>query len=207
MLGFSIPVISMVSETSRDKRETVRMFHCTCKEIAEIILIDGLKSRAQLAKEGKAEIGDFRPTSNHYESVFFQWKNPARLRKVKSGLWYNLDESFFNYCVAIEVDPNTTMVYNPNLRMRDAFELNRDYYSNIEKREETYSQSGMLLKKYIEKDKRSSQMICIDGGRVYRHPFTADPVCLPINSVDWTEFNWNEHTIQRDRIDPSEFAQ
>ena len=214
LLGIVIPIFAMDSTTDQNTKKTVKMYHCTTPEKAQIILEDGLKSREQLAREGKAEVGElFKPTADHYRSIFFQYIEPSNLKKIGSRLWQRGDGIYCEHCVAIEIDPTTTMIYNPDLRIlpafgREGWSIDSKYSSNMQMREHTYKRSGMFLNDYIERRERFRQMRCGIGHVASPHPFTAEPYCVAFDVADkQTGYYWNEHTIQIDRIDPSEFVE
>src|SRR4030095_968001 len=214
LLMFMFLVNNVLGMENPQKVKTVKMFHCTRKEIAKLILKEGLKSRFQLAREGKATVPNYWPTADHYDSIFFQYIDEDKLKQIEPSLWMNLVVN--NYCIGIEVDPNKTNVYNPDLRITppfkdmqgDGFGYSPGSHFYIE---DVYKQSGMPLKEYIEKRRRfinRKSHNCSGGYSAIPDPLTAEPLCVKIDEIyDYTGYYFNEHTIKKDRIDPSEFAQ
>jgi|SRR4030095_4791627 hypothetical protein len=220
VLAVSFIANNALSMETPQKSKPVKMFHCTRKEIARLILKEGLKSRSQLVREGKTTVSEYLPFPDHDDNIYFQYIDENDLKQIEPGLWDN-SEAFnrFVYCVAMEMDPDKTMVYNPDLRFWPPLNnCNSDFVTHdpvyasldIAEREGIYKKSGMTLREYIEKKKRFDKYdyACPIWYWGIQDTFTAAPICVFYEEMlSHTAYGWNEHTIKKDRIDPSEFAQ
>ncbi len=219
VLVFWFAAGSVLGMESPQKSKTVKMFHCArSKEIARLILKEGIKSRSQLVREGRKTFSFYKPFPDHDDNIYFQYINEHDLEKIEPGLWDNWKAgNRFLYCVAMEFDPDETMVYNPDLRFwppedncgyditaRDPIYVSLD----VVEREDIYKKSGMPLRQYIAKKEyfEKEKHHCFRWQEAIQDPFTADLRCVKVSNR-YTVYDWNEHTIKRDRIDPSEFAQ
>jgi hypothetical protein len=218
---FYIPCFLVISlrgmdESSLSKHSPTatrqRIYHCTTHERALKILAEGLKSKAQLAREAEVNLSIPEPIIDHYETIYFQYIAAAELTQIQPGLWEKTwqDQNLmkkFSHCIAIEVDDEVT-VYNPNLRFFHPFGTKNVTYKNesVEYKTDIYKKSGIKLRDYIEREKRLNNMNCYNG-RSFPHPLTTEPNCIEYGVAEnQTGYYWNEFTIKKDRIDPSEFA-
>lgn len=221
VLVFLFAADNILSTESSQKTKTVKMFHCTRYVSARLILKEGIKSRSQLVHEGKAVPFPHMSFPDHDDNIYFQYINEKDLEKIEPGLWYNKKaiNRRFLHCVAMEFDLDETMVYNPDLRFWPP-ENNCDYditvrdpihaSLDIAEREGIYKKSGMTLRQYIAKKEyfEKGNHNCFWWSEVIQDPFTADVRCVGSHvSHRYTAYIWNEHTVKKDRIDPSEFAQ
>jgi len=213
-----------LSMETPQQSKPVKMFHCTREWIARLIIKEGLKSRSQLVREGKASPSkEYLSFPDHDENIYFQYVDENDVRQIEPGLWYNMDalNRRYLYCIAMEFDPDETMVYNPDLRFWPP-ENNCQYDCavrdpvhaslSVAEREDIYKKFGMTLRQYVAKkerfDSKKNDRNCFWGYEAIQDPFAADLRCVRKKRAgNYTEYRWNEHTIKKDRIDPTEFVQ
>ena len=189
----------------------VEIYHFIGKEASiDKILKEGLKSRKQLILERDLEsFEQTRLFSGHFSNIYFQWLSPH--------LEINLEECSW---ISIEVNPETTNVFNRELRpfifsyisryaSSELFKDN-DFEDNARGIWKKYALSEMSLSKYIFKHKKSRELkknMKLGESIVY-DPLTAEPTIISLNDPRkyfpiWMYFN--EILIPKQIIRSSEF--
>jgi hypothetical protein len=248
--SFAFGKISAVEDTmaegkaEQEEPRKVLMFHCTQPENIPLLLRDGLKSRSQLVKEGivinRQYKGDV-PSDGLDPWIYFQHQDPEygihlrpglTVRKLRPYVW-ELSDRYSRplQCVAIEVDPTKTHVYNRDFNLRTSFreyntrrDLKCVYENDCKKnpnpsvclkehQAKLYQQSRMPLSMYLEHQTRvrrvRNSLIDEEKDRydVIAHPITAEPIKIKVSyPSDNPNGYWEEMIVKRDIIPPSEFV-
>ena len=167
-------------ETKLQKNETVLILHPlifypTDKKNISTILKKGLRSRKQLMKEGRADSIEYKFLS---DKILFFYIDLIRLKPVygEDKVWkfknFKTDMRF----VAIEVNPDTTYVYNSNWVRRSKVRRSKLTLSLFIKQ--------LNKKKELEKSRVSGEIVIVS-------PYNAKPKIVSEFSHLLTMPNWN----------------
>jgi hypothetical protein len=150
------------------------------------LLIEGIKSRKQLIREGKLEPLNTKGLfEDHLLNIYFQWFPPHLEANRKRYDW-----------VSIEVGPEATDVFNREFRS----------HNDVAK----YNASRMTLANYISQHERTKEMrkSLKPGQMIIWNPITAEPIIVGINDKRISDYTWqylNEILVPGPVIPASEF--
>src|SRR3990167_9252932 len=159
---------------------SVRIIHFSSnKKALHSIISDGLKSRAQLTEEKQLKPSEFT-TKNPIltdKDISIYFKAPLK-KSNYLGEAYGSEDTLLHFpWVAIDVDPDTTYVFNSELRLQDksAYMIQkvtlRQWLDYKNKEEEIRNK----LEKNLEENNE-------DGSIILTDPFTAEPRRVFYNS-------------------------
>ena len=187
------------------------IYHFPSKEVlVDDLLSEGLKSREQLIKEGKSNPVDMSNLFNdHLSNIYFQWLSPHLEIDMEKNNW-----------VSIEVDSETTSVFNRELRpfitswipilMGVKTKSLHDYENKLCANKYIYDASRMSLADYILQHKITKEMMqdLKQEQMIVWHPLTAKPIIIGVDDPRSVYPKWqylNEILVPRSIIQSSEF--
>ena len=150
------------------------------------LLVEGIKSREQLIKEGKLEPINGRGLfDDHLSTIYFQWFPPHLEGNKEECDW-----------ISIEVDPKTTYVHNREFR------VNND--------RPKYNASRMNLSDYIAQHEKTKGLRSSlkPGQMIVWNPITVEPTTVSVDDQRVYDYTWqylNEVLVPRLFILTSEF--
>jgi hypothetical protein len=151
------------------------------------LLVDGLKSREQLIKEGKLEpLNASGLFDDHLSTIYFQWFPPHLETNRENCDW-----------ISIEVDSKRTDVFNREFR----------YHNDRAK----YNASRMSLADYISQHEKTKELRTnIEPGKmIVWNPLTAEPTIVGVEDTRVYDSRWqylNEILVPESVIPVAELA-
>ena len=151
------------------------------------LLVDGLKSREQLIKDGKLEpLGASGLFEDHLSIIYFQWFPPHLEANKENCDW-----------ISIEVDSERTDVFNREFR----------YHNDSAK----YNASRMSLADYISQHEKTKELRnnLEPGKMIVWNPLTAEPTIVGLEDKRVYDSKWqylNEILVPKPVIPVAELA-